>query len=137
MNFIFLLQLWQACSITFQSGWVRQREEPILACMFFLPMKKLSNIYEIWNPRVSWFHFCYLPVRSQLQCGFVFIIILSGQLALTSYTYQTRTPIPAWWSYMGMYSSPVCRDCRPHSYLPGSPSWAAQCASVCKSSEVL
>lgn len=66
-----------------------------LACMFFLPMKKLANIYEIWNPRVSWFHFCYLPARSQLQCGFVFIIILSGKLALTSYTYQTRTPIPA------------------------------------------
>lgn len=114
----------------------KKKNQYWLVCSFY-QWKSLLNIYEIWNSRARWFHFCYLPVRSQLQCGFVFIIILSGQLALTSYTYQTRTPIPAWWSYMGRYSSPVCRDCRPHSYLPGSPSWAAQCASVCKSSEVL
>lgn len=135
--FFFFLQLWQVRSITFQSGWVKQkRRTNWLVCSFYR-WKSLLNIYEIWNSRARWFHFCYLPARPRLQCDFVFIIILSGQLTPTSYTYRTHTPIPAWWSYMGRYSSPVCRDYRPHSYLPGSPSWAAQCASVCKSSEVL
>lgn len=103
-----------------------------LFVFFFAIMIGTQHYFSKWMGQT-------MPARSHQQCDLCFhnLFILSEQPSITSYTYRTHTPIPAWWSYKGRCSSPVCRDYRPHSYLPGSPSWAVQCASVCKSSVVL